>query len=569
MEMLQFVFGGLGIFLLGMKMMSDGLQTMAGRKLSKLISAATDNRWMAVVVGIGLTAIIQSSSATTVMVVGLVNGGVMTLMQSIGVIFGANIGTTVTAWIITMNLSKYGLIMVAVAVVPYLFSDKDKVKNGALGLLGVGLLFVGLELMGKGLTPLRSDPAVMAMFQRFDATSSTGLLKCILTGTVVTMIIQASAASIAIIIMLVKGGLIGFDTALALTLGGNIGTTITAFLASIGTSRNARRAAYVHILFNVFGVIWIASVFHIGFVSLVKWVTEHAAVIWPQDALDASLYNGPDREYFRFAIFGIAVGHTVFNTVNVLLFLPIMGWFAKVVRWMVPVHDSEILAETTKKTLGFLDKRMLASPLLAIEQSKKEILAMGEMNQRMLSRLKTVLLDTGKCEEDVLFIMEGENLLDEAESRVIEFVSNLIANRVAHTHAIAAEARRQLRQADEFESVSDYIVRVMKSRNRMLKTGGPLSAEMRRELADLHLLATTYINSVLDLLREPKPEHLAHCRKINDDMLRAIKDVRKKYEQRLVDDKLTTARSIIYSDILVEFRRIKDHLQNIVDTQEE
>ncbi|MCL1857176.1 MAG: Na/Pi cotransporter family protein [Kiritimatiellaeota bacterium] len=561
-DMLMLVVGGLGIFLLGMKMMSDGLQAVAGPRLSKWVGAVTDNRVLAVLVGVGVTGIIQSSSATTVMVVGLVNGGIMTLMQAIGVIFGANIGTTVTAWIVTMNLSKYGLLMVGLSAVPYLFISKERAKNIALVFLGLGLLFAGLEFMSSGFKPLRTDEAVLAWFRAFSAADTVGVIKCICVGTILTMIIQSSSASIAIVMMLSRDGLIHFDSALALVLGGNIGTTITALLASIGTSRNARRAAYAHTLFNLLGVLWVALVFHVFFLKAAMRTTTFFAELFPHTAGEAV----SDMD-FAYPAFGIAVAHSMFNIVNAILFLPAMGWFAAVVRSLVPVTAGERLAETSKTKLIFLDRRMLATPTLAVEHSHKEIVAMGDMNLRMMEALRPVLVSAEKCEEEIHLIQDGERMLDEAEKVVIGFVSQLVAQKASH--AIAEEARRQMRQADELESISDYMVRIVKSRNKILKTGDGLTEEAVREVTDLHLLATAYLEKVIRLLRHRDTKLIEECRTTNATMLRAFKDARTAYLQRVVDEKVTTAKSVIYSDILVEFRRIKDHLQNIVDTVEE
>ena len=561
--MLKMVAGGLGLFLLGMKMMSDGLQSAAGQRMSRWISAVTDNRLMAVLVGVGVTGIIQSSSATTVMVVGLVNGGVMTLMQAIGVIFGANIGTTVTAWIVTMNLSKYGLLMVGIAAMPYLFTKKDRTRNISLIFLGLGLLFAGLEFMSSGFKPLSGNESVLAWFNAFEAVDFTGVLKCIAVGTVLTMIIQSSSASIAIVIMLAKDGLIGLDTALALVLGGNIGTTITAFLASIGTSRNAKRSAYAHTLFNVLGVIWVTAVFHSIFFPLVEEVTPIVAKVFPSVVTVDKQGTGKAGEI----ALGIAVGHSIFNIVNTILFLPIMGWFATAVKWLVPVHESERLAEEGKRKFGVLDRRMLVTPALAIEQSHNEIVSMGEMNIRMLERLKPIMLGEDKFEEDFHMIQEGESLLDDVQHEIMDFVSQIIARKPSQT--IAAEARRQMRQADELESVSDYVVRLSKSRNRILKLGVQLTDEAKQELSNLHTLAADYATLVTRLLRDRDATLIPQCRRMSVTTLEAFKHAHTQLLQRLTDEKVSAAKSVVYSDILLEYRGVSDHLQNVVDTIED
>ena len=559
LEMLKWLGGGIGIFLLGMRMMSDGFQSVAGARLNRWMGAITDNRMLAVMTGIGATAIIQSSTATIVTIVGLVNGGVLTLTQAIGVIFGANIGTTLTAWFMTLNFSKYGLLMVGVSALPFLFSKREKVRHIALIVLGYGLLFAGLGFMKDGVSHLQED--ARAWFQMFKATDSLSVLKCVAVGTLFTMLIQSSTAAIGIVIVLSNAQMIDFSTALALLLGDNLGSALSTWLISLGTSRNARRAAYAHALFNTSGVIWAFSFFHF-LVPGVENITLFVAKAFPN-----LLVNEPLPGVFPYPALGIAVAHTVYNITNTLLFLPFLGWFAAAIRWLIPVRESERMAETAQRKVGFLDHRLLATPSLAIEQSHKEIIAMGEMNLRLLERLKPILLTEDTCNEEFQIIQEGERLLDEAQREIMGFVSHITA--IKSSQAIATEARRQIRCADEFESVSDYIMRLAKSRDRIFKMGKQLSDEGKREVAALHAYATDYATTVVQMLRERNTTLIPRCRELNKDMLQSCKQAHTQLLQRLVDEKVSAAKSIIYSDILVEFRRLKDHLQNIVDTMEE
>lgn len=248
------VLGGLGVFLLGMKYMSEGLQAVSGERLRKIITVATDNRIMGMLVGLTVTSIIQSSSVTTVMVVGLVNSAMMTLTQAIGVIFGANIGTTATAWILTLNISKYGLPLLGFAAFFFLFSKNERVRYTGMTLMGIGMVFFGLELMTDGFKPLRTLPDFVRWFHSFEATSYPGVMKCVAVGCILTMIVQSSSATVGITMGLASTGMINFETAGSLVLGENIGTTITAWLASLGANTNAKRAAYAHICFNTLGV---------------------------------------------------------------------------------------------------------------------------------------------------------------------------------------------------------------------------------------------------------------------------------------------------------------------------
>jgi len=255
------IIGGLGIFLLGMKHMSDGMQAVAGTSLRRLIGAVTNNRFFATIVGVLVTCVVQSSSITTVMVIGFVNSGVMQLGQAIGVIMGANIGTTITGWILVLKIGKYGLPLLGGSAFFYLFSRGDRWRYWAMATMGVGMVFFGLEVMKDACSIIKETPAFEAWFQRFNADTYFGVLGCAAAGCVLTVLVQSSSATLGITISLAVQGVISYETAAALVLGENIGTTITAFLASLGATTNARRAAYFHVIFNIIGVFWITLIF--------------------------------------------------------------------------------------------------------------------------------------------------------------------------------------------------------------------------------------------------------------------------------------------------------------------
>ena len=260
-KMLISVIGGLGIFLLGMKNMSEGMQAVAGNRMRKLINAVTNNRFIACGVGISITSLIQSSSVTTVMVVGMVNAGLMNLAQAIGVILGADIGTTITGWILVLEIAKYGLLIIGFSAFFFLFSKREVIRYTAMMILGLGMVFYGLQLMKNGFAPLKEMPEFIAWFSRFEPKDYFGVLKCCLIGTIVTAIVQSSSATLGITMGLVGTGVLSFETGAALVLGENIGTTITACLAAIGSSTNAKRAALAHVIIKVIGVAWITAIF--------------------------------------------------------------------------------------------------------------------------------------------------------------------------------------------------------------------------------------------------------------------------------------------------------------------
>ena len=242
------VIGGLGIFLYGMENMSGGMQKLAGKRLKKILAALTTNRIMAVLIGIFVTMLVQSSSVSTVMTIGFVNASLLTLKQALGVILGANIGTTVTGWLLVLNIGKYGLPITGAAAISYVFFRSDKARTRSLTVMGLGLIFLGLDLMSNGLKPIRSMPEFIELFKLFNADTYFGAVKVACIGALITGIVQSSAATLGITITLAVQGLIDYPTAVALVLGENVGTTITAFLASLGATTNAKRAAYLSLI---------------------------------------------------------------------------------------------------------------------------------------------------------------------------------------------------------------------------------------------------------------------------------------------------------------------------------
>jgi phosphate:Na+ symporter len=348
------VVGGLGLFLLGMKNMSEGMQAIAGDKLRKLINTVTDNRFVACGVGATVTALIQSSSVTTVMVVGMVNAGIMTLKQSIGVIMGAGIGTTITAWLIALKIADYGLPILGISAFFYLFGKSDRIRFTAMMFVGLGMVFFGLEIMKEALLPLRDNEQILALMAKFVPSDYFGLLKCIAVGALVTAMVQSSSATVAITITLAKTGIIGYDTAVALVLGENIGTTITAYFASIGASTNAKRAAFVHISFNVFGVLVLFPIFYyyLAFLNSIF-----------SDNIDIASR--------------IAFAHSGFNIFTVSILIWLVEPLKRVVTFLVPDKDHE---ETPHLT--YLDVRLIETPLIAIQQSYDEILKMANSVQK-------------------------------------------------------------------------------------------------------------------------------------------------------------------------------------------
>ena len=545
------VLGGLGVFLLGMKFMSEGLQAVSGERLRKIISVATDNRIMGMLVGLSVTSIIQSSSVTTVMVVGLVNSAMMTLTQAIGVIFGANIGTTVTAWILTLKISQYGLPLLGLSSFFFLFSKNDRLRYTGMTLMGIGMVFFGLELMTDGFKPLRKLPEFVQWFHSFQAASYLGVMKCVVVGCILTMIVQSSSATIGITMGLASTGMINFETAGALVLGENIGTTITAWLASLGASTNAKRAAYAHICFNTLGVAWITTLALPFYFPLICRFIGH-------DPNTLVLLENGDPSY-PYIMAAIAAVHTGFNVVNTLIFLPFVKPLARFVSWIVP----EKQAVEKIPHLAHLDIRFLDTPAISIVQSHKQILFMAESNETMLEKL-AIILGSGKAEHELeKSIFETEETLDVVQKEVVLFLGELLSGQVPHD--ITEKVRGQIRMADEYESVSDYAASVLKGLRKLRTNNLQLTPDGLEEIKKLNRLVLDYLRKASLVVSAEDSKAAIPLFPVHREINQCIKECRQAHLNRVTDGKVTPLNSLIYSDLLTYYRRINDHTLNIAE----
>ena len=547
------VIGGLGVFLLGMKHMSEGLQAVSGDRLRKIISAVTNNRVMGVVVGLLVTCMVQSSSVTTVMVVGFVNSGIMTLMQAIGVIFGANIGTTITGWILVLKIGKYGLPLLGIAAFFFLFSKRDRLRYIGMAIMGVGMVFFGLELMKNGFKPLRSHEEFNAWFLAFQATSYLGIIKCALVGCVLTMIVQSSSATLGITIGLAATGVIEFQTAAALVMGENIGTTITAWLASLGTTTTAKRAAYAHVLFNVLGTAWFIVLFPFAIKALSRLIASRTGF----NPLEINIDSMEEAEFGQIITAGIALTHTTFNVANVVVFLPFAGLLGKFVTKLVPEKETKEVGHLT-----YLDVRMLDTPSLGIMQSKGQLDFMADSVEGMMDQLRDCLEGgaTASIEEK---IFRREEILDNVQKEIFLFLSNLVSGQVPHD--ITGKAHMQMRIADEYESLSDYVTNVLKSAKKMEQNNMQIDGPAKERLLALHDRVTTYVAKVNELMKDENPDSLAWATTEGAAIGQLMKESRREHLVRLQKEEVSPLFSLAYTDMLNFYRRMKDHALNIAE----
>ena len=539
--------GGLGIFLLGMKYMSDGMQAVAGSRLRGMISLATNNRLLATGVGVVVTCIVQSSSITTVMVVGFVNSGVMQLAQALGVIMGANIGTTVTGWILVLKIGKYGLPILGAAAIAYLFSKGDRWRFWSMAIMGIGMIFFGLELMKDACSLIKEHPSFESWFQSFQADDYFGVLGCALIGCLLTIMVQSSSATLGITISLASQGVISYPTAAALVLGENIGTTITAYLASLGATTNARRAAYFHIIFNLVGVLWITAIFH--------WYIDLVQEIIGDDVTKVTMVGGKPT-YDTTAT--IAATHSIFNVTNTLIFLPFLPIFVKLLTRFVPAK-----AYKEKPHLTDLDIRILDTPLLAIEQSQKEIEKMGDGCAKMMGWLKTLYEQEDRDLSLGERLQHRERVLDSVHDELAVFITSLLSGNVPH--ATAEEARLQLRMADEYESVSDYLANLEKFDHKLYDKELRFTKSQRSDLLELNGLLQQHLDMVNDSLKQRNTNVITKLETIGKRIRDLLKSLRRKHLDALSSGNIRPQVSVAYLAALNAYARVRDHSRNIAE----
>ncbi|MBR5416343.1 MAG: Na/Pi cotransporter family protein [Thermoguttaceae bacterium] len=535
------VLGGIGIFIFGMKNLSEGIQRLAGPSLRRMIAMFTEHRLFAFGTGILITILLQSSMVTTLMTIGFVNTQIVSLSQAIGVILGANIGTTITSWILTLNISAYSLPLIGVSSLFFVFFKNERVKNIAAALMGLGFLFFGLKLMGQGFSSLKELPEFSAFLQMFSADSFWGLLKCICAGCVLTVLIQSSAASIGIVMSLsMIGAIDDFPTAVAFILGENIGTTFTAVIASLGTSTNAKRAAAFHALFNVLGVCWVLSIYRPVFIPLV----EHTA-----GALKLQLIP-----------FGIPLAHSLFNITNALIFLPFTKLLAKLLTRIIPEREN-----AGKTTETGLDPRHIESNLIAVLKSRLIVERMGERCRKLGETIFRQVRGSLDNEREIQQSFHEEEALDRVQDEIIRFCSAVLSTNPTADSAL--QARQQIRIADEIESVSDYFISLLKS-DLKLKSDGITMPELVRNglkrLDEKTLILFKDINRAYGNRVKARyflEQVYSTCRHLTVE----IKELRAAFMTEMEQEHYDPILIVAVNSQLTFYRRIWEHLQNVVE----
>ncbi len=537
--------GGLGLFLFGMRSMSEALQVIAGDRLRRGIGAATRNRFFGLGTGLLTTLIVQSSSVTTVMVVSFVNAGLMDLTQAASVVLGANIGTTITGWILVLKLHKSALLFLGGGVFLQFFARSESVRFGGQFAAGFGMVFFGLHLMKTGFAPLKDLPQFTAWMSQFGGETFLGLLFSIVTGAVLTVLVQSSSAMLGITIALATVGLISFEGAAALVLGENIGTTVTAQIASINGTSDARRTAMFHTAVNVLGVAIMLILFPV-WIELVDFLT-------PGDA------NLVDAEGKRpFITEHIAFAHTSFNVTLALIALPLLNPIVRLTKRITPGASKE------QTHLRFLHSSMVESPSLALEQGRLEVLHMATVTRDALLLTKDLYQEEdGTRSKRREQILKKERVTDAIQHEITGFMSRAMAGVL--TTAQTEEIRNIIRLASEIESVADYCERLANYRRRMQRIGVTMSPEAMASLTEYMSETTAFYEEIIDRGERGETNWMEPILVKGRVLLETADRLRDENLARLSAQKCAADAGIFYNDILVAMRRIRNHSVNIAE----
>ena len=521
--------GGLGLFLYGMNLMAEGLQKSAGDKLKKIVEKLTSNTVMGVLVGTVVTAIIQSSSAATVRVVGFVNAGIMSLTQAIGVIMGANIGTTITAQLVSLDVDFLAPVALGIGIVIYMFSNKPKHKNIAEILIGFGILFTGMDFMKEAVKPLAGYQGFTDMLLSFGHHPILGVLM----GFAITAIVQSSSASMGMLIALASQGLIPITAALPILYGENIGTCVTSLISSIGASRNARRAAIMHLTFNVLGSM-------IFMFILSKPIVAIVTAIDPTDAA---------RQ--------IANAHTLFNILNVIVLLPFNKLIVKLALKLVPETKSE--QDDDDKVVKYIDDRMIETPSIALANIVKETLRMGEKSKESLNAAMDGIVD--KSKEKIELSFKREKLINELQKSILNYLLKLSKASLNEDSRETVDAL--FNTVNDIERIGDHAENIAELAKDIVDLEISFSDVGIGELKDMYNKVVSTYTYALEAMRTSNVELACKVIKMEEQVDMMEKSCRANHMNRLNSSSCSIESGVIYLDIISNLERVSDHAVNI------
>lgn len=528
--------GGLGMFIYGMQIMAQGLENAAGNRMKSLLEVLTKNKFFGVLLGAFITAVIQSSSATTVMVVGFVNAGIMNLQQAMGVIMGANVGTTVTGWLVSsvewakfLSPSTLAPIAIMIGVIIMLTGKRRSAKDIASIVIGFGLLFVGISTMSSAVAPLKESEAFCNIFVRLGHNPFLGIL----AGAAVTAIIQSSSASVGILQSLAAAGLVPFSAAIYIIMGQNIGTCVTAILSSMGAKKNAKTAALMHLLFNIIGTV-IFSVGAILFLKIANPVWGHGMISQTQ----------------------ISLAHTIFNIATTVLLFPASNLIIKMAKVIGRVEDTEV-----DDSKVHLDDRMLETPTIAIQSVISEIVRMGHIVADSLKVAKEVLFT--QDQEQITFLKEEENKVDRLSAGITEYAIKLSGLQISEREHQAVS--HMLQVVSDMERISDYCENISEFAETLVEKKVAFSDVGEGHLKEMMDVCTqSYLYSLEAFESNDKESALRTVEKETEADGLEI-SLRSKHIKRLTNNQCNTEAGIVFLDTLVCMERISDHARNIAE----
>jgi len=536
--------GGLGLFLFGMELMSDGLKRVAGQKLKSLLGSLTKHRVIAVLLGALTTCLIQSSSATTVMTVGFVNAGLLSLKQALCVVLGANIGTTLTAWLVSVlgiggfKITLYSLPAIGVGFLLRVTAKTQKVRNFGSVLLGFGLLFVGISFMKDGFAPLKNSGEVQKVLIWFGQNP----ILAVLAGTVITILLQSSSASIMMVQVLAFQGAFGMDWGVVLRLtipfilGDNIGTTITAQLAALRTSRNSKRTAMGHTIFNCLGVLYILPLVWVG------WFGKAVIWIFPGELSQTTI------------MMHIAVAHSMFNVVNTIIFLPSIRWLEAVIMKILPLRPEELAEKPV-----VLETHLLNTPVIAMEQAKREIVRMAKQAKKAVNEAVEGLLANDR--KKLRLTEKTEETVDNFQYEITAYLAALSTKELSKE--LSVELPVHLHTVNDLERVSDHAVNIAEIAERKITQKLKFSESAKAESIQLRDEANQMLSRIVTALEKNNVE-TAKAVLVNENNLNRMQiDFRRSHVQRMANGTCSAVAGLIFIDLVDNIEKIGDHLTNI------
>ena len=568
--------GAVCLFLYGLKVMSEGLQKAAGNRLRAILSAMTRNRWMGLLTGMAITALIQSSSASTVMVVSFVNAGVMKLAEAVAVILGANMGSTFTTWIVTffgfsVDTSLFTLPLLAIAV-PMLFTKRNRYKSIAEFLIGFAFLFMGLMAIGDNVPALEQSPALFEALKQYSTPTFVHMLLFFAVGVVVTMLIQSSAATFAIVLILATKGWITFEMGCAMILGSNVGTTITPLLASLGGNIAAKKAAVSHLLYNLVSAAWMFVVFF-PFVSMTGWLTEAVPLGWehPNKLYETVLANSaPTQQLIASMSWGLTIYHTLYNLVSLIVILPFYNYLVKAVEALVKSHKSE---EDPEFKLKYIAAGLVSASELNILSAQKETVVMAERVERMLGMVKTLLhTKIGSEDFNSLFnrVEKYEDITDRIEYEIAKFLNQVLDGRLSYDAKMRVTT--MLNIVSELESIGDSCQNLAKTLQRKGEAKAHFSEYNYEHIDRMFSYVSEAMSNMVAVLCDIDNATVDDLTRTYDKE-RQINEYRNKCRDENIENinqkRYPYSAGVFYMDVICEAEKLGDYIVNVIDNVEE